>query len=188
MQFSFSCSPAPLTAIIRESIHTLRRYVTNTTYFMFNEGWRNAAISPMKQFMSLPAPRILIAANDPVISAVLGPKLRRVGFQVLNALDSQAVLQLPKLRVPSLIVLDERMRAINAMEICRRLAGSAITADVPVILLTALAVQETVPQNVRRIVAKPFSAKALIESIQQILATPSRSAVSASADASFHTS
>lgn len=120
--------------------------------------------------MSLPASEILIAADDPVILAVLGPKLQHAGFELLNALDGHAALRMARLLAPSLVLLDDRLPGISSLELCERLAQRRATAGIPVILLTALVPQSSVPTNVRTIIAKPFSAKVIVETIQAILA------------------
>jgi len=121
-------------------------------------------------FVSFPGQTILIADNEPAIFDVLGPKLLRAGFQVLSAQDGAAALLLAKLRLPSLILLDQCMPAMTGIEVSERLCERPATAEIPVILLTGLPIQSCVPPNVREIVTKPFQAKAIIETIQEILA------------------
>ncbi len=113
-----------------------------------------------------------VADDEPAITDVLGPKLLRTGMQMLKAEDGETALEMAKLLVPALILLDERMPGMRGLEVCRHLAESSVTAGIPVIMLTGLSIGSDVPPNVRMVVSKPFSAKAIIETIREILANP----------------
>jgi len=127
---------------------------------------------PDEQAMSSMALHILLADDEPAILDVLGSRLLRAGFKVLYARDGRAALQIARQRIPALVVLDETMPAMRGLEVCARLAEGQATAKIPMILLTGLPIQSDVPPNIRKIVAKPFSTKTILEIIQEILARP----------------
>ena len=58
--------------------------------------------------------------------------------EVLTALDGETGLEIAARRVPDIIILDIMMPGMDGYEVCRRMKGNPILADIPVIFLTAL--------------------------------------------------
>ncbi len=84
-----------------------------------------------------PKKRILIVDDEPNVRLMLETTLASVGYEVIEASDGQAALEL--LRDPShdfdLILLDLQMPRMDGMELLRRLRASGNI--VPVVILTA---------------------------------------------------
>ena len=118
---------------------------------------------------------VLVADDDPDIVALLRIRLELSGHAVLTAADGaqawSAVLAGP---LPDVAVLDVTMPRLDGLELTRRLRGHAPTAELPILILTA-AVQ---PEDVDRALAagatayakKPFSPKALVARVEELLA------------------
>ena len=60
------------------------------------------------------------------------------GFQVSVAVDGESALEQIDHDLPDLILLDVMMPGIDGFETCRRLKANPMTADIPVIFMTAL--------------------------------------------------
>jgi CheY-like chemotaxis protein len=131
---------------------------------------------------------VLIVDDETHIRLVVGEKFRSEGFAVIEARDGEEALELVDTHLPDVIVTDLQMPHMNGIELCSRIAADPRTAHIPALLLTARGhivdngqLDTTV---IRKIMAKPFSAKALFESVQNILATAaggkSESAITAS--------
>lgn len=63
--------------------------------------------------------------------------LNRAGYRVINALDGQRGLKTALDERPDLIMLDIRMPRMSGIEVIQRLRANKITADIPVVVLSA---------------------------------------------------
>jgi len=82
--------------------------------------------------------RILIVDDVDLNVKVLEAKLSSEYYQVLSANDGLAALQLAHQEHPDLILLDVMMPRMDGFETCRRLKADPSTADIPVVMVTAL--------------------------------------------------
>lgn len=121
------------------------------------------------------APLVVIADDEPHIRLVVGEKFRSEGFNVIEARDGEEAFELVKEHTPDVIVTDLQMPYVNGVELCQRVAADPQLAHIPALLLTArghIVNNEQLSQTViRKTMAKPFSAKALFEAVQQLLAS-----------------
>jgi CheY-like chemotaxis protein len=123
--------------------------------------------------MSTP-PTILIADDEHYIRAVVATKLRGAGFTVVEARDGEEALDLAGESVPDLVVTDLQMPWCNGVELCAHLKQREATATTPAVLLTArghlCSPEELAATNIRAVIAKPFSASQLVETVRRLLA------------------
>ena len=82
--------------------------------------------------------RILVVDDVDVNVKVLEAKLSSEYYQVLSASDGMAALRLAHQERPDLILLDVMMPRMDGFETCRRLKADPRTADIPVVMVTAL--------------------------------------------------
>ncbi|MGH7035735.1 MAG: response regulator, partial [Stellaceae bacterium] len=82
--------------------------------------------------------RILVVDDVDVNVKVLEAKLSSEYYQVLCASDGMAALELANKEHPDLILLDVMMPRMDGFETCRRLKADPRTADIPVVMVTAL--------------------------------------------------
>ncbi|AKG20326.1 response regulator [Calothrix sp. 336/3] len=69
---------------------------------------------------------------------VLSEILQAYGWRTLMATDGESAIEQAEYAKPHLIVLDVMMPGIDGFETCRRLKANPITANIPVIFMTAL--------------------------------------------------
>jgi DNA-binding response OmpR family regulator len=108
--------------------------------------------------------KILIAEDDAVARKILEVTLRRLGFDVVAAVDGTAAWHafetLKGKEAPELAVLDWMMPGMEGVEICRRLRATAGFERVYVILLTSRDGKDDVAQGLAAgandYIAKPF--------------------------------
>jgi two-component system NtrC family sensor kinase len=87
---------------------------------------------------SLLAPkRILAVDDDPDYRMVLAERLLKRGYDVAHAASGEEAIQLLAVQSVDCILLDRLMAGLGGIETCRRLKGSAIVRDTPLIILTA---------------------------------------------------
>jgi len=76
--------------------------------------------------------------DDITILELLGDYLEALGYQVFRATDGQEGLELARECLPDLILLDVMMPGRSGFEVCQELKRDPETADIPVVMITAL--------------------------------------------------
>lgn len=86
--------------------------------------------------MEQKAKRILVVDDKPnnlsLVTSILRPE-----YEVLLANNGERALMIAREKIPDLILLDIMMPGISGFEVCNILKGDPVTADIPVIFLTA---------------------------------------------------
>ena len=88
--------------------------------------------------MSTKKPIILIADDDPEILTMLGIRLSKKGYQVLEAVDGNQTLNLAYKHHPDLVLLDVMMPGKNGWEVAKELRATAEFSNVGIVMLTAI--------------------------------------------------
>jgi CheY-like chemotaxis protein len=81
---------------------------------------------------------ILVVDDNPVNLGVVGEHLEDNNYNVTVAQDGLEGLKRAEFGQPDLILLDVMMPGIDGFETCRRLKANPLTAEIPVIFMTAL--------------------------------------------------
>jgi len=82
--------------------------------------------------------QVLVVEDDAEINELVGAYVQIAGFNYRRALDGQSALREARRNTPSLIVLDLMLPDTDGFEVCRLLKSEPGTANVPVVMLTAL--------------------------------------------------
>src|SRR5215469_457193 len=82
--------------------------------------------------------RVLVVDDLDINVKLLEAKLSAEFFDVLTASDGRTALDIAAAELPDVILLDVMMPRMDGFEVCRRLKASARTADLPVVMVTAL--------------------------------------------------
>jgi DNA-binding response OmpR family regulator len=119
------------------------------------------------------AQRILVVDDDPTIVRLLTVNLEMEGFQVLTASNGREALEAVARERPDLVLLDVMMPVLDGLEVVGRLRRDPVTADLPVILLSAKAQESDIRHGMGagadEYVTKPFDPSELIETIGRVL-------------------
>ncbi len=122
---------------------------------------------------SVHKPLVLIADDETHILHVLTLKLGRAGYELLTAEDGRQALDIARKHPVNLVITDHQMPLLNGIELARELAADAMTADVPVLLLTArgynIAPQQLIGTRIAAMLSKPFSPTELTDTVEQLL-------------------
>jgi CheY-like chemotaxis protein len=122
--------------------------------------------------------KILLIDDDPDFVEAVKVIVENGGYEVKVAYDGQEGLEAVEEQKPDLIVLDVMMPVMNGHEACAKLKGNKDTADIPVILLTAVADRVTTSTYTHRdmleseaedYMPKPVEPKELLELIKNWL-------------------
>jgi DNA-binding response OmpR family regulator len=124
--------------------------------------------------MSTKKPVILIADDDPEILTMLGIRLSKKGYQVLEAVDGNQTINLARKHHPDLVLLDVMMPGKNGWEVAKELRSDEQFGNLGIVMLTAIGekVNEmTSPlYGADAYVDKPFDFSELEEKIKIVLA------------------
>jgi two-component system, cell cycle response regulator len=82
--------------------------------------------------------RVLVVDDLDINVKLLDAKLSAEYFDVLKALDGRSALEIAAAELPDVILLDVMMPRMDGFEVCRRLKANPRTADLPVVMVTAL--------------------------------------------------
>ena len=104
---------------------------------------------------------------------MLGVSLRQAGYNVRNAGSAAVAMMTIAADRPDLVLLDVRMPDLDGFTLCRYLNSAAITADIPIIFMSALA---DVPDKLKAFavggadyITKPFEMAEVLARIEHQL-------------------
>ena len=116
---------------------------------------------------------ILVVEDEQPIRDLIAFGLRRAGFQVALAQDSQAARACIVDRRPDLLLVDWMLPDTSGLELTRQLRRDPNTRDIPIIMLTARADESDKVAGLEGgaddYMTKPFSARELVARIQALL-------------------
>ncbi len=117
-------------------------------------------------------PTLLIVDDNADIRTLLKTILQPY-YQLLEASDGQEGLRIANEQVPDLIVSDVMMPVMNGLEFCQQIKTDFVTSHIPVILLTARALNkhqiEGYESGADAYITKPFQADLLLVRINNLL-------------------
>jgi len=116
--------------------------------------------------------KILAVDDERHIVRLVEVNLARAGYQVVTAFDGREALQKVEAEQPDLVVLDVMMPFMDGFEVLRNLKANPLTADIPVIMLTAKAQDADVfrgwQSGVDCYLTKPFNPMELLTFVKRI--------------------
>jgi DNA-binding response OmpR family regulator len=83
-------------------------------------------------------PVILIADDDPQILTMLGIRLVKKGYEILEAVDGLQTLSMARQHRPDLVLLDVMMPGKNGWEVAKELRSDEELRNVGIVMLTAI--------------------------------------------------
>ena len=117
--------------------------------------------------------KILVVDDEPEAVELVEFNLKQAGFTVVTAADGADALNKARATTPNLVVLDLMLPEINGLEVCKMLRRDAVTAGVPIIMLTAKAAEIDrvlgLELGADDYITKPFSPRELVLRIQKLL-------------------
>lgn len=118
--------------------------------------------------------RILVVDDEPSVRALVRDILEMEDYQVEEAPDGRAALAKVAARTPDLIVLDVMMPGLSGLDVLRLLRGEYSSSDLPILLLTAAADDDTTwagwTSGASVFLPKPFDPGTLLDWVERLLA------------------
>ncbi|MBI5801172.1 MAG: response regulator [Verrucomicrobia bacterium] len=104
----------------------------------------------LREYCPTPGDRpVLVVEDDEISSHLLRRNLEREGYPVMLAADGRAALELIRLRLPSLILLDLMMPEMDGFAFAQAVRERRDLRDVPIIVLTAKDLTEEDKQRLK---------------------------------------
>ena len=117
---------------------------------------------------------VLLAEDDADIRVLVTFTLTRAGYQVREFGDGLSALAGAREHPPDLAILDVMMPCMSGLEVCRELRKDPATADIPVVILTALARETDITAGFAAgaddYIVKPFSPREFVIRVNAALA------------------
>ena len=116
--------------------------------------------------------KTLIVDDEEVIRRVLRSLLRKEGYEVIEAEDGGAGVELAKKEDPDVILMDLTMPGMGGLEACRLLKKDEKTKNIPVLVITALGGEnktEAINAGIDDFVSKPFDAEEISIRVKSML-------------------
>ena len=122
--------------------------------------------------------RILLVDDEPDMTRVIGKSLEISGYEVIIANDGIECISKAQCEQPDVILLDNVMPNMDGLTALEKLRSSQRTEDIPVIIVTALADEDSIAKALNggadSYVVKPFDYEMLL--VRITMALESRSA------------
>jgi DNA-binding response OmpR family regulator len=116
---------------------------------------------------------ILIVEDESDAAQLLEFHLHRRGYRSIVARDGQTALNLAFANRPDLILLDLMLPNLSGFEVCRLLKAAPLTADIPVLMLTAMGSIDDKVKGFRHgaddFLTKPYEMAELLVRVQALL-------------------
>jgi len=117
--------------------------------------------------------RILIVDDELLVTKYLKARLKKEDFAVDIATDGQEALKKAKGRKFDLILTDLMIPNVAGRELIMQIQESALNAETPIIVLSALSSDELIVDvlaaGVKDYIVKPFSVNVIVAKIKQFL-------------------
>lgn len=88
--------------------------------------------------------KILVVDDTPANLEVISESLAAHDYQIATALSGDRALRRLQTYLPNLILLDVQMPGIDGFETCRQIKADPLTANIPIIFITALSDTESI--------------------------------------------
>jgi DNA-binding response OmpR family regulator len=117
--------------------------------------------------------KVLIADDQPTMRQLVRLTLESGHFEILEAPDGDAALEIARAERPDLLFLDWTMPGMAGVEVCRALRDDPATADIRIVMLTARSQDSdralAEEMGADDYITKPFSPIQLLEKVRDVL-------------------
>ena len=117
---------------------------------------------------------ILIVDDEPDILRLTSLRLKKLGFDVITAVNGKEAVRVVKSEKPDLILLDLALPLMSGDEVCRKLKNDEKVKHIPIILFTAhsdtMTAEKAKELGADDYVVKPFHSEELTGKVEMILA------------------
>jgi CheY-like chemotaxis protein len=121
---------------------------------------------------------LILCVDDEPVNLIIMEELLQDNYELITVDSGESCLQQVEIQKPDLILLDVNMPEIDGLETCARLKADVVTAEIPIIFVSALASQTELMAGYEAggddYITKPFSEEILQKKLQIVLASQQR--------------
>lgn len=81
-------------------------------------------------------PQILFVEEDPILMEITAFRLELLGYEVVTCQSAERAMELLKLKLPTLIIVDHVLSDMDGIEFINRLSNDTNTSEIPIMLLS----------------------------------------------------
>ncbi|MGH2629579.1 MAG: response regulator transcription factor [Actinomycetota bacterium] len=124
--------------------------------------------------------RVLVIDDETIVATILGYAFEAMGHETITADGGASGIHVARAEHPDVIVLDLMMPAVNGLDVLEVLRHDDATHDVPILVLTAVAMSREhlrcVSGGADVVMTKPFDPRDVAQAVERLLApkTPAR--------------
>ena len=119
------------------------------------------------------AKKILFVDDEDDIRKIVTLRLKKVGYEVITAVNGQEGVEAAKQHKPDLVILDYRMPVMDGVEACKLITQDPGTKDIPVLFMTAnsasMTLETIMGSGASDFISKPFEAEQLMKKVHAAL-------------------
>jgi CheY-like chemotaxis protein len=119
--------------------------------------------------------RLLLVEDNEDNRTIYCTLLRHLGYQVIEAQDGVQAVQLARSEHPDLILMDISIPEMDGWEATRILRGDPATRDIPIVALTAHALEDdrerAAEVGFSSYLAKPIEPRAVVAEVRRLIGT-----------------
>ncbi len=123
-----------------------------------------------------PAPRVLVAEDDPAVLDLVVTRLSLAGYVAFPARDGQETIRRLFEIAPAALVLDINMPKVDGFEVLSHMRDRGMTRSIGVMVLTARNrpedVRKAISLGARDFLAKPFKDTQLLSRVARLVHQP----------------
>lgn len=132
-------------------------------------------------------PLILLVEDNEVNQLLTSSVLEREGFDVDIAATSQQALEVLQSRTPDLILMDIQLPGLDGLSFTRELKADPATAPIPIVALTAHAMngdrEQSLDAGCVGYISKPIDTRSFGRQVREFLTSTERASSQARTDA-----
>jgi two-component system alkaline phosphatase synthesis response regulator PhoP len=119
--------------------------------------------------------RILAVDDEPHILKLVSFSLSQHGYEVIQATDGMAAIEVAENEQPDLILMDVMMPILDGYAACERIKANPRTAHIPVVMLSAKSQAAEQKAGLERgalcYITKPFTPRELVQTVGELVGT-----------------
>ena len=120
------------------------------------------------------AKKILIIEDDKFLRELIGQKLLKEGYDIIEAVDGEKGIKTVKDEKPDLVLLDLILPGIDGFEVLTKIKEDAKIAQIPVIILSNLGQKDDIEKGIKMgavdyLIKAHFTPGEIIDKIKIIL-------------------
>ncbi len=121
--------------------------------------------------------KVVVIDDEPFILMMIEDNLRKAKIDVIALRESRSAVEVIRKEEPDLVILDWMMPELSGIEVCRMIKQDPALKEIPIFMLTAKGhgadEQAGLKCGVTRYITKPFSPRALLEMVREVVDKPS---------------